>query len=133
MFDFRFDRTQLSETESLKNFISRGGFGFSVRQQVLMPFVMLMGDWNLSSRYDKGYSLLTGLQAGLHLNHKANQIMLSYELDDAVSGFELDRSISQFQWQYNLQINHALRLVYKRIEYDFFDDEDWSLSYHYYF
>ncbi len=133
MFDFRFDRTQISETQSLRNFTSRGGVGFSIRQQALKPFVLLMGEWQLSSRYDKGHSLLLGLQAGLHLNYKANQLILSYELDDAVSGFELDRNISRLQWQYNLQVNHAVRLIYKRIEYDFFNDEDWSLNYHYYF
>ena len=59
--------------------------------------------------------------------------MLSYEADDAVSGFELDRTISQFQWQYNLQVNHALRVNYRRTEYDVYDDEDWSLNYNYYF
>ncbi|MBE9564862.1 MAG: hypothetical protein IMF17_06410 [Proteobacteria bacterium] len=98
-----------------------------------MPFVLLMGEWNLSSDYDKGYSVLLGLQAGVKVNIQANQIMLSYEVDDAVSGFELDRSIAKLQWQYNLQVNHAVRINYRRIEYDFFDDEDWSLNYHYYF
>ncbi len=46
--------------------------------------------------------------------------MMSYQADEAVSGFELDRQITQVQWQYNLQVNHAVRLTYKRIEYDFF-------------
>ena len=137
MFDFRLDRTQLSETDSVRNFISRGGFGFSfdysVKQNSVMPFVLLMGELNLSSDYDKGYSVLLGLQAGVKVNMQANQIMLSDEVDDAVSGFELDRSIVQLQWQYNLQVNHAVRINYRRTEYDFFDDEDWSLNYHYYF
>jgi hypothetical protein len=94
---------------------------------------MLMGEWNLSSDYVKGYSVLMGVQAGLHVQFKANQLVLSYQADDAVSGFEMDRKISQLQWQYNLQVNHALRLMYKRIEYDFYNDEDWSLNYNYYF
>ncbi len=137
MFDFRFDRTQLSETDSVRNFISQGGFGISfdyrLKRQSVMPFALLMGEWNLSSDYDKGYSLLLGVQAGLKINITKNQLMLSYEADDAVSGFELDRTISQFQWQYNLQVNHALRVNYRRTEYDFYDDEDWSLNYNYYF
>ena len=133
MFDFRFDRTQISETQSLRNFISRGGVGFSLRQQALTPFVLLMGEWNLSSRYDKGHSLLLGIQAGLHINHRANQLLFSYQQDDAISGFELDRNIARIQWQYNLQRNHAVRLMLQRIEYDFYIDEDWSLNYHYYF
>lgn len=141
MFDFRLDRTQLSETDSVRNFISRGGFGFSfdyrfnngLKQKSVMPFILLMGEWNLSSDYDKGYSVLLGLQAGVKVNIHANQLMLSYEIDDAVSGFELDRSIAQLQWQYNLQVNHALLFKYRRTEYDFFDDENWSLNYHYYF
>jgi len=133
MLDFRFDRTQMSETDSVRNFISRGGLGFSIKRQAVMPFVLLMGEWNISSSYDKGHSLLLGLQAGVQLSVSANQLMVSYEIDDAVSGFDLDRSITQAQWQYNLQVNHALRVSYKRIEYDFFDDEDWSFSYNYYF
>jgi hypothetical protein len=133
MFDFRLDRTQISDAESLRNFFSRGGVGFSLRRQAVVPFVMLMGEWNLSSDYVKGYSVLMGVQAGLHVQFKANQLVLSYQADDAVSGFEMDRKISQLQWQYNLQVNHALRLMYKRIEYDFYNDEDWSLNYNYYF
>jgi hypothetical protein len=133
LFDFRFDRTQISESQSVRNFISRGGVGVSIRQQALMPFVLLMGEWNLSSSYAKGYSLLFGLQAGLHFTHQTSQFMLSYEKDNAVSGFELDKTIGQLQWQYNLHVNHAVRLLYKRIEYDFFNDKDWSLSYNYYF
>lgn len=39
--------------------------------------------------------------------------MLSYEIDDAVAGFELDRKITNFQWQYNLQVNHAVRALYR--------------------
>ncbi len=59
--------------------------------------------------------------------------MMRYEKDNAISGFELDISESQVQWQYNLQVNHAVRAMYKRTEYDFYNDEDWSLNYHYYF
>ncbi len=133
MLDFRLDRTQMSKTQSARNFISRGGAGFSFRIQKFKPFVLLMGEWNLSSSYAKGYSLLLGLQAGLHVDFKANQLMLSVEIDDAVAGFDLDKKITRIQWQYNLQVNHAVRAVYRRTQYDFFNDEDWSLFYHYYF
>ena len=133
LFDFRLDRTQMSATESARNFISRGGLGFSFKQHAVMPYVLMMGEWNVSSDYDKGYSLLLGLQAGMQLQLSNNQLVLSYQIDEAVSGFKLDRAVSQLRWQYNLQVNHALRVVYKRTEYDFFNDEDWNLNYQYYF
>ena len=59
--------------------------------------------------------------------------MLSYEIGNAVAGFELDKKITKLQWQYNLQVNHAVRALYRRTEYDFFNDEDWTLDYNYYF
>ena len=133
MFDFRFDRTQLSQTNSVRNFISRGGAGYSVRRHGITPYAMLMGEWNLASAYDKGYSILLGVQAGVHLTLQSNQVMLSYQVDNAVSGFDMDRKVSQLQWQYNLQVNHALRLKYKYSDYRFYNDEDWSLNYNYYF
>ena len=133
MFDFSFDRTQLSDDNSARNFISKGGVGFSLKKENIMPFVLLMGEWNLSSSYNKGYSLLLGLQAGLKYSLQNHRLLLQYEVDNAVSGFDLDRKINHLQWQYNMQINHAFRLSYKRIEYDFYNDEDWSLNYHYYF
>jgi hypothetical protein len=133
MIDFRFDRTQLSESQSVRNFISRGGAGVSFRQQALMPFALVMAEWHLSSSYDKGYSLLLGLQAGVHYNYKTSQFMLNYEIYDAVAGFDLDKKITRLQWQYNLQVNHAVRALYRRTEYDFFNDEDWTLNYNYYF
>ncbi|MBE9560243.1 MAG: hypothetical protein IMF15_05605 [Proteobacteria bacterium] len=133
MFDFRFDRTQMSATESVRNFISRGGAGVSFGQQALIPYALLMGEWQLASSYDKGYSLLLGLQAGIRYHLKTSQFMLSYEIDDAVAGFELDKKITKLQWQYNLQVNHAVRAMYRRTQYDFFNDEDWTLDYNYYF
>ncbi len=132
--DFRFDRTQMSASQSARNFISRGGVGFSFGQQeALIPFALVMGEWNLSSRYDRGYSLLLGLQAGIRYRFKSSQLMLSYEADGAVAGFDLGRKVTLFQWQYNLQVNHAVRAIYRRTEYDFFNDEDWTLDYNYYF
>lgn len=133
LFDFRLDRRQLSDTQSVRNFISRGGVGFSMKSQSFMPFILLMGEWDLSSSYEKGHSLLLGLQAGLRYSFVHSQLMLEYEVDNAVSGFELDKKVSRLQWQYNIQINHAVRLLYKHIEYDFYRDEDWSLNYNYYF
>ncbi len=133
LFDFRFDRRQLNDTQSVRNFISRGGVGFSMKSQSFMPFVLLMGEWDLSSSYEKGHSLLLGLQAGLRYSFKRSQLMLEYEVDNAISGFELDKKVSRLQWQYNMKINHAFRLLYKRIKYDFYHDEDWSLNYNYYF
>jgi hypothetical protein len=133
LLDFRFDRTQLSEADSVRNFISRGGAGLSLQKKHFFPFLMLLGEWNLSSKYEKGHSLLLGLQAGLQLNFNLNRLMLRYQKDKAVSGFNLDRVVSELQWQYDFQVNHAMRLRYKRIEYDFFADKDWSLSYNYYF
>jgi len=133
LIDLRFDRTQLSEINSVRNFIGRGGVGFSLQKKSFFPFLMFLGEGNLSSHYEKGYSFLLGLQAGLKLNFKSNRLMLSYQNDKAVSGFELDRIVSQLQWQYDFQVNHAMRLRYRRSEYDFFDDEDWSVSYNYYF
>jgi len=133
LIDLRVDRTQLSETDSVSNFISRGGFGLSFQRKQFFPFIILLGEGNLSSHYKKGYSILLGLQAGLQLNFKSNRLMLSMQTDKAVSGFDLDRVESKLQWQYDFQVNHAMRLRYRRSEYDFFDDEDWSLSYNYYF
>ena len=133
MFDFRFDRTQLSRSDSARNFISRGGAGFSLRKHGFTPYALVMGEWNVASAYDKGYSILLGLQAGIQLMLPANQLMLSYQADRAVSGFDLDRKEGRFQWQYNIQVNHAFRLSYRRMQYHFYDDEDWSLDYHYYF
>jgi len=133
LFDFRFDRSQLSETQSVKNFISRGGFGVSVKQQTFKPYALLIGEWNLSSSYTKGYSLLLGLQLGLNMNYKANQLMVNYEVDNAVSGFDLDKNIAKLQWQYNMQVNHAVRFNYRQTYYDFYTDEDWDLGYYYYF
>ncbi|PCI09210.1 MAG: hypothetical protein COB77_00445 [Gammaproteobacteria bacterium] len=133
LFDIRLDRTQLSDTQSVRNFISRGGVGLSFKWQRLMPFVLFVGEGNFSSSYAKGYSLLLGAHVGFYYNHDANQFMLSYEVDNAVAGFELDRNITQVQWQYNLQVNHAVRLHYKHTSYDFYDDEDWSVVYNYYF
>ncbi|VAW51237.1 putative outermembrane protein [hydrothermal vent metagenome] len=133
LLDFRFDRAQLSDTKSAKNFTSRGGVGFSFRYYSLTPFALVVGEWQLASSYDKGYSLLLGLQVGLQYNFKSSKLMMSYESDAAVSGFDLNRSISLLQWQYNLQVNHAVRINYKRTEYDFYNDEDWSLNYNYYF
>ena len=133
LFDFRFDRTQLSDEQSVRNFISRGGIGLSIKKWTITPFVLLMGEWNLSSSYTKGYSLLLGLQAGLQFNFKTNQFILSYENNNAVSGFELDNKVSLVQWQHNIQADHALRFIYKRTEYDFYDDVDWTINYNYYF
>lgn len=133
LFDFRFNRRQLSDTQSVRNFISRGGVGFSMKRRSFMPFILLMGEWNLSSSYEKGHSLLLGLQAGLRYSFKRSQLMLEYEVDNAISGFELDKKVSRLQWQYNMKINHAVRLLYQQIEYDFYRDEDWSLKYNYYF
>ena len=137
LLDFRFDRTQLSKTNSVRNFISRAGIGLSFQKNTLnnafTPFVMMTGEWNLSSHYEKGHSLLLGLQAGLQLNFRSNRFMWSFQNDKAISGFDLDRLISQLQWQYDFQVNHAMRLQYKQIKYDFFEDDDWSLSYNYYF
>ena len=133
LLDIRFDRTQLNETASVRNFIGRGGLGLSFQKKYFVPFLILLGEGNLSSDYKKGYSVLLGLQAGMKINFKSNRLLLSYQNDKAVSGFDLDRRVSQLQWQYDFQINHAMRLRYKRSEYDFFDDEDWSVSYHYYF
>ena len=123
----------MSATESIRNFISLGGVGISFGQQALIPYALLTGEWQLASSYDKGYSLLLGVQAGVRYHFKSNQFMLSYEIDDAVAGFELDRKITNFQWQYNLQVNHAVRAIYRRTQYDFFNDEDWTINYHYYF
>ncbi len=133
LIDLRVDRTQLSETNSVRNFIGRGGFGLSFQRKQFFPFLMLLVEGNLSSHYKKGYSVLVGLQAGLQLNFKSNRLMLSMQTDKAVSGFDLDRVESKLQWQYDFQVNHAMRLRYRHSEYDFFDDEDWSLSYNYYF
>lgn len=133
LLDVRFDRKQLNETTSVKNFLGRGGFGLSFQKKHFLPFLMLLGEGNLSSHYKKGYSVLLGLQAGMQMNFKSNRLLLSYQSDKAVSGFDLDRKVSQLQWQYDFQINHAVRLRYKLSEYDFFDDEDWSVNYHYYF
>lgn len=133
LFDFRFDRTQLSADDSVSSFISKGGIGVSVERDGLMPFTLLMAEWNLASEYEKGYSLLLGVQAGLRYAIKANQVLLSYQVDEAVSGFELDRKVSMFQWQFNLKTNHAVRAEYRRSQYDFYDDEDWSVNYQYYF
>jgi len=133
LLDIRFDRTQVSKSESVRNFITRGGAGLSVKKQAFMPFFLMIGEWNLSSDYRKGYSLLAGLQAGVFVNYKASQFELSYEKDAAIAGFELDKETLVVNWQVNFQINHAMRLQYRLIEYDFFDDEDWTVGYHYYF
>ena len=133
LIDLRVDRTQLSATNSVRNFIGRGGFGLSFQRKQFFPFMMLLAEGNLSSHYEKGYSVLLGLQAGLQLNFKSNRLMLSMQTDKAISGFDLDRVESKLQWQYDFQVNHAMRLRYRRSKYDFFDDEDWSLSYNYYF
>ncbi|HHJ35438.1 MAG TPA: DUF4105 domain-containing protein [Gammaproteobacteria bacterium] len=133
LFDIRLDRTQLRRSKSVRNFTGRGGVGVSIKQKAFMPFALLMGEWNLSSGYRKGYSMLLGLQTGLYFNYKTSQFELSYEKDVSMAGFDLDKDILRGQWQYNLQVNHAIRLQYKRIAYDFFDDDDWSVSYHYYF
>ena len=133
MFDFRFDRTQISALDSVRNFTSRGGVGVSVKQQAVTGFALAVGEWQLASEYDKGYSLLFGLQMGLRLNVSSNQLLLSYELNNAVAGFELDKKITLLQWQYNIVVNHALRVVYRRAQYGFYDDEDWGLNYNYYF
>ncbi len=133
MLDFRFDRTQLSQSRSVSNFISRGGAGYSVDKYGLSPYLMLMAEWNLASAYDKGYSLLLGVQAGIRLTLQVNQLMLSYQADNAVSGFDMERRVTLLQLQHNFQQNHALRLNYRYTDYPFFNDEDWSLDYHYYF
>ncbi|VAW54009.1 hypothetical protein MNBD_GAMMA05-1637 [hydrothermal vent metagenome] len=133
MLDIRLDRTQVSKSQSLRSFVTRGGAGISVKKQAFMPFVLLIGEWNLSSDYRKGYSLLAGVQAGTFINYKTSQFELSFEKDVAVSGFELDKNILKANWQLNFQVNHAMRLQYRLIKYDFFDDEDWTVGYHYYF
>jgi hypothetical protein len=133
LLDIRLDRTQLSQSESVRSFITRGGAGVSMKKQAFKPFAMLIGEWNLSSDYRKGYSLLAGVQVGVFVNYRTSKLELSYEKDVAVAGFELDKDTFQAQWQYNFQVNHAMRLQYRRIDYDFFDDEDWTVGYHYYF
>ena len=118
---------------SVMNFLGRSGLGLSIQKKHFLPFLMMLGEGNLSSHYKKGYSVLLGLQAGMQLNFKSSRFLLSYQSDKAVSGFDLDRRVAQLQWQHDFQVNHAMRLRYKRSEYDFFDDEDWSVSYNYYF
>ena len=132
-FDLRLDRSQLNETRSVRSFVSKGGVGVSMKQQSFTPFILLTGEWNLASSYSQGYSLLLGGQLGLHFNYAASQFMLSYEKADAMAGFDLDKAVAEVQWQYNFQVDHAMRLHYKRTDYDFFEDEDWVLGYHYYF
>ncbi len=133
MFDFRFDRAQISAVDSVRNFVSRGGVGVSLRQQALTGFVLTVGEWQLSSDYDKGYSILLGLQFGLRYNIKSSQLMMRYEINNAVAGFDLDKKITLLQWQYNIVVNHAMRAEYRQTEYDFYTDEDWSINYNYYF
>ena len=133
LFDLRFDHSQISKTESIRNFVSRGGIGVSAKWHSVKPFVLLMAEWDLSSSYTKGYSLLIGAQLGLHYNYHDNQLMLQYEKLNSVSGLDFDKSITQAQWQYNFQVNHAVRFSYKVIDYDYFNDEDWTVAYQYYF
>lgn len=133
LLDIRLDRTQMSSTRSSRNFITRGGAGVSYRKHRLTPYLLAITELNVSSSYSKGYSALLGLQAGVLLDLKQHQIHLRYEQDTAVAGFTLDRSEFRLGWQFNLGVDHGLRLSYRLTRYDFYDDEDWTLGYHFYF
>ena len=142
LLDIRLDRTSLlsasgatgsREINSVQSFLLRGGAGYSFHWQGFSPFAMAVTEWNLAKQYDKGYSLYVGAQVGSLLTTKIGQGVFLIERDTAVSGFELDKTRYEIQWQFNLDVNTALRLAYRKKHYSQFDDNDWSLNLNLYF
>jgi hypothetical protein len=131
-FDIRFDHTQLDSMTSVRNFISRGALGISTNVNSIMPYLFMTAEGNFSSHYDKGYSLLGGIESGIYIL-SAGQWQVSVKKEQALSGAELGRLESIVAWQIGLAVNHAVRFQYRLTRYDFFNDEDWSAGYHYYF
>jgi hypothetical protein len=131
--DIRLDRTRLNEKTSDLAFVTRGGGGYSVRWANTTVFAMALLEANVSGDYEDDYSLLAGAQLGASILLGFGQALFLVESDNPVAGFELDRDSVSAELQYNLATNTALRLGYKKIRYDDFDDEDWFVRLQQYF
>ena len=134
-FDFRFDRARLSAAESVTNFTAAGAAGISVRYGAFLPYMMATGEWQLSREYDKGHSIMTGVEAGSYIypHGLPGQFQIELQHTEAVSGFELGYDSVAAGWQLDIAVDHALRMQYRLLSYDFFDDEDWVVDYNFYF
>ncbi len=124
--DVSLDSTQLDSDRNELTFITRGGAGLSAAWGKTLLFSMAVLESGISRHYEKGYSLLAGLQAGAVVDYGSGQIVLSYEADETLSGQEADRIIAQLEWQLNLTTNTALRFGYRNTDYSTFDDTDWN-------
>ena len=113
--------------------MTRGGGGYSARWADTTVFAMALLEANISDDYEDDYSLLAGAQLGASVLLGFGQALFLVESDEPVSGFELDRDSVSAELQYNLATNTALRLGYKKIRYDDFDDEDWFVRLQQYF
>lgn len=131
--DIRLERTRLDEKISDLAFVTRGGGGYSARWAGTTVFAMVLLETNISGDYEDGYSLLMGAQLGVSILLGFGQALLLVESDEPVAGFELNRDSVSIELQYNLATNTALRLGYKKIRYDNFDDEDWFVRLQQYF
>ena len=131
--DIRLERTRLDEKTSDLAFVTRGGGGYSARWANTTLFAMALLEANISGDYEDDYSLLAGAQLGASTQLGFGQVLLLVESDEPVAGFELNRDSVSAELQYNLATNTALRLGYKKIRYDDFDDEDWFVRLQQYF
>ncbi len=131
--DIRLERTRLDKKTSNLAFVTRGGGGYSTRWANTTVFAMALLEANVSGDYEHDYSLLAGAQLGASISLGFGQALLLLESNEPVAGFELDRDSISAELQYNLAVNTALRLGYKKIRYDNFDDEDWFVRLQQYF
>ncbi len=131
--DIRLERTRLDEKTSDLAFVTRGGGGYSTRWANTTVFAMAILEANVSGDYEDDYSLLAGAQLGASITLGFGQALFLLETDEPVAGFELDRDSVSVELQYNIATNTALRLGYKKIRYDNFDDEDWFVRLQQYF
>lgn len=135
--DVALQRTLLSPNRSGLVFQSRGGAGYSKRWSTATAFAMAVAEVAGSSHYDKGYSLLTGVQLGASILFSRGQLLVLLETDDAFSGFERDKDSASIQMQLNLHTRAGLRLGYRSTRYTSgplrFDDDDWFVRLQWYF
>jgi hypothetical protein len=131
--DIRLERTWFDQFKSDMAFVTRGGGGYSYRLSGATFFAMAILEVDITDEYTKGYSALAGAQLGASVLFEGGQALLLAETEETFSGFELDKDTASVELQFNLTVNSALRLAYRKTRYEFFDDEDWFVRLQFYF
>jgi hypothetical protein len=124
--DIGLERMWFDKNNSDMAFVTRGGAGYSTRLSATTVFAMAVLEVGISDEYAKSYNALAGIQLGASILFEGGQVLLLAEEDEAFSGFELDKASISAELQFNLAVNSALRLAYRKTRYQALDDENWD-------